>query len=102
MDTMTPDPKHAPRRFSEGQEALPHRASSARVGRFADGMTGPLADSAAAVRVGTFADGLLLRPDSPPARRIGGFADRFVPPIVPAPPRRRPPFGGAGPHPQHA
>jgi hypothetical protein len=75
---MQNDTHRRPRRFSEGLEHMPDLPSSARVGRFSDGMTAAVGDAA---RPGTFADGQLLRPDAPAVRRVGSFADRFPPRI---------------------
>jgi hypothetical protein len=87
---------HRPRRFSEGMEHLPRLAASARVGSFADGMA-----MAVVARAGSFADGLSLRPDAPPARRIGTFGD--VGPVRPARSRRPlPRVARGGPHPHTA
>ena len=68
-----------PRRFSEGQEHIPSLPSSARVGRFSDGMARSLAGAGGGAWIGTFAGGQALRPDAPAARRVGSFGDTFAP-----------------------
>jgi hypothetical protein len=81
---MTNENDLRPRRFSEGMEHDPSLPASARAGSFADGLA-----MTAHARTGSFADGLALDADPQPARRIGGFADQYVPPaaVRPEPPR---------------
>jgi hypothetical protein len=94
---MTTDHDLRPRRFSEGMEHMPSLPASARLGSFADGTA-----KAVPARVGTFADGLALRPAAPPARPIGRFADRFVPPVETVPARPRVGVPPVRPRPQEA
>jgi hypothetical protein len=94
---MTTNSDRRPRRFSEGMEEMPDLAASARVGTFADGVA-----LAVDARVGTFADGLALRPEAPAARRIGTFADSYVPPAETVPVRPRLGAARGRPRPQQA
>jgi hypothetical protein len=94
---MTNDTDLRPRRFSEGMEHDPSLPASARAGSFADGMA-----MTAHARTGSFADGLALRPDGPSARRVGSFADRFVPPVETVRARPRVGLAQVRPRPQGA
>jgi hypothetical protein len=86
-----------PRRYSEGMEHMPALPQSARIGFWADGMA-----RAVDHRVGTYADGMLLRPDAPVLRRVGSYADEFVPAAGGAPVRPRLGVARGRPGPQPA